>query len=280
MAANSNAEYNVTQELQAAYDVWRASHPNALDVFQDLMKFSRGREIVVFLDYDGTLSEIVSNPDEAFMTNEMRAALDAVASNFPTAILSGRSIRKVYEFVNLNNIYYSGNHGNTIMPPAESFFFLLQIFDLLTERTCMIRGASVENNKCCVSVHIRNLVDKADAPLVDEIVRRELKKYPDFRIMLGHEVMEVRPNNNLNKGTALEQVMKSMGYTSSENVVPLFIGDDKTDEDGFRVLRRLGSELSIVVSSMPKETEANYSLRDPKEVMELLLRLVEWKKML
>uniref|UniRef100_A0A7N0U270 Trehalose-phosphatase n=1 Tax=Kalanchoe fedtschenkoi TaxID=63787 RepID=A0A7N0U270_KALFE len=222
-----------------------------------MMKCVGRREIVVFLDYDGTLSEIVSNPTEAFMTGQMRAALEAVSNKFPTAILSGRSLRKIYEFVNLTNIYYSGNHGNTVISPRKGN--KIDMYDTTGDRA--------------------RRTFEADAGMVDKIVKSEVKKYPDFRVMLGHEVLEVRPNNDLNKGTALELIMGKMGFTSSNRAVPLFIGDDRTDEDGFRAIKRSGSRLAIVVSTVPKETEAIYSLRNPTEVMQFLWRLVEWKTM-
>lgn len=48
-------------------------HPSALDTFKQLMRIAKGKRIVVFLDYDGTLSNIVDNPEKAFMTNEVNS---------------------------------------------------------------------------------------------------------------------------------------------------------------------------------------------------------------
>jgi trehalose 6-phosphate phosphatase len=58
----------------------------------------------------------------------------------------------------------------------------------------------------------------------------------------------------------------------------VYIGDDRTDEDAFKVLRKRGQGIGILVSKCPKETNASYSLQDPSEVMDFLLRLVEWKR--
>ena len=71
----------------------------------------------MFLDYDGTISDIVSNPDKAYMTDEMRDAVSRVASLYPTAIISGRSREKVYDFVRLPQLYYAGSHGLDIVGP-------------------------------------------------------------------------------------------------------------------------------------------------------------------
>ena len=62
-------------------------------------------------------------------------------------------------------------------------------------------------------------------------------------------------------------------------MLPVYIGDDRTDEDAFKVLRRRGQGVGILVSKHPKETSASFSLQEPAEVMEFLQRLVEWKQL-
>ncbi|KAG5397584.1 hypothetical protein IGI04_019398 [Brassica rapa subsp. trilocularis] len=72
------------------YSSWMAQHPSALSKFDEIAKSSTGKQIVMFLDYDGTLSPIVENPDQAYMTDEMRDAVKGLARYFPTAIVTGR----------------------------------------------------------------------------------------------------------------------------------------------------------------------------------------------
>ncbi|KAL8149341.1 hypothetical protein AgCh_006379 [Apium graveolens] len=86
-------------------------HPSVLDKFEHMMSLAERMEIVVLLDYDQTLSNIVPNPEEAYMTNKIRVAIRQVATCFPIAIISGRSQHKVYDFVRLDNMYYVGSHG-------------------------------------------------------------------------------------------------------------------------------------------------------------------------
>ncbi|PIN00511.1 Trehalose-phosphatase [Handroanthus impetiginosus] len=81
------------------------------------------------------------------------------------------------------------------------------------------------------------------------------------------------------KGDALEFLLESLGYAESSNVLPVYIGDDRTDEDAFKVLRKREQGIGILVSKVPKETSASYTLQEPLEVMQFLKRLVEWKKM-
>jgi trehalose 6-phosphate phosphatase len=61
-------------------------------------------------------------------------------------------------------------------------------------------------------------------------------------------------------------------------VLPIYIGDDRTDEDAFKVLREDNRGYGILVSSVPKETNAFYSLKNPEEVMKFLNSLVTWKQ--
>ncbi|KAK4740863.1 hypothetical protein SAY87_024451 [Trapa incisa] len=93
---------------------WVTHHPSALGMFDQIVHASRGKQIVMFLDYDGTLSPIVQDPDGAFMSDEMREAVKDTASYFPTAIVSGRCRDKVYSFVRLAGLIYAGSHGMDI----------------------------------------------------------------------------------------------------------------------------------------------------------------------
>ncbi|XP_051184130.2 probable trehalose-phosphate phosphatase 7 [Lolium perenne] len=97
-----------------------ARHPSALGKFEEIVAASKGKQIVMFLDYDGTLSPIVNDPDAAFMSDTMRMAVRSVAKQFPTAIVSGRCRDKVFEFVKLAELYYAGSHGMDIKGPAKS----------------------------------------------------------------------------------------------------------------------------------------------------------------
>ncbi|GKV31303.1 hypothetical protein SLEP1_g40006 [Rubroshorea leprosula] len=290
----------------AGYASWMVEHPSALDSFDQMMKAAKGKKIVVFLDYDGTLSPIVNDPDRAFMSDEMRAAVREVAKNFWTAIVSGRSLDKVKEFVKLSNVYYAGSHGMDIMSPvsprkqcngkyqnianvenkgndvlfqpAKKFLPAIQeILSKLEEETGKIQGALVEDNRFCISVHYRQVQEK-DYGMLEEKVKSVLQKYPDFCLSEGKMVLEIRPSIEWNKGHALEYLLETFGFRNSRDVLPLYIGDDRTDEDAFKVIQSRGQGFPIIVSSIPKETKASYSLQDPSEVLTFLLHLASWKK--
>ncbi|KAJ7298295.1 hypothetical protein O6H91_Y005300 [Diphasiastrum complanatum] len=120
-ATLQSANFNGSRQavLEAQYIDWVAKHPSALANFEKMMEAGKGKQVALFLDYDGTLSPIVEDPDRAYMSDAMRAAVKEVATHFPTAIISGRSRDKVYEFVQLAELFYAGSHGMDIMGPAE-----------------------------------------------------------------------------------------------------------------------------------------------------------------
>lgn len=288
-----------------SYNSWLLKHPSALDTFNQMMSIAKGKKIVVCLDYDGTLSSIVDNPEEAFMTDKMRMALHEVARFFPTAIISGRGRDKVYDFVALDNVYYAGSHGLDIAAPLQSPNFgdpkhqtravdrkgneivlfqpakkylpaIQKILSALKEKTRSIKGVMIENNKFCVSVHFRHVRDE-DFCTLEKLVNSVLVEYKEFRISIGKKVFEIRPDMVWDKGHAVNYFIDTLGLGSSDDVLPLYIGDDRTDEDAFKAIRNRGEGFPIVVSSIPKDTMALYSLRNPLEVNKLLINLVRWR---
>ncbi|XP_062194258.1 probable trehalose-phosphate phosphatase 7 [Phragmites australis] len=301
MRASSPTHAKAAAALAAGVDderaAWMVRHPSALGKFEQIVAASKGKRIVMFLDYDGTLSPIVDDPDAAFMSETMRMAVRSVAKHFPTAIVSGRCRDKVFEFVKLAELYYAGSHGmdikgpakassrhakakakGVLFQPASDFLPMIeQVHARLVEQTRCIPGAKVENNKFCASVHFR-CVDEKRWGQVAETVKGVLREYPKLRLTMGRMVFEVRPTIKWDKGKALEFLLESLGFADCNNVLPVYIGDDRTDEDAFKALQRRGQGVGILVSKHPKETSASYSLREPAEVMEFLLRLVEWKR--
>ncbi|KAJ1416027.1 Trehalose-phosphatase [Sesbania bispinosa] len=280
------------------YRSFMVDYPSALDSFEEIIDRAKNKKVAVFLDYDGTLSPIVDDPDSAFMSQAMRTTVRSVARYFPTAIISGRSRDKVFDLVKLTELYYAGSHGmdiigpfsqtpstdhqgkeTTLFQPAREFLPMIdEVFRTLVEITKDIMGAKVENHKFCVSVHYRN-VEENSWTTIGQRVHDMLKNYPPLRSTHGRKVLEVRPVIDWNKGKAVEFLLESLGLNNDwDDVLPIYIGDDRTDEDAFKVLRESNRGCGILVSSVKKESSAFYSLRDPTEVMKFLQLLVNWKR--
>ncbi|MBU2565687.1 MAG: trehalose-phosphatase, partial [Candidatus Thermoplasmatota archaeon] len=71
----------------------------------------KNKKLILLLDYDGTLTPIVSRPELAVLSDDMRDVLKKIAKRYPLAIISGRSLEDVKKLVDVENIYYAGNHG-------------------------------------------------------------------------------------------------------------------------------------------------------------------------
>ncbi|XP_076947439.1 putative trehalose-phosphate phosphatase F isoform X2 [Bidens hawaiensis] len=297
---------SASDDSDVVYNSWMVKYPSALNSFEHIVSHAKGKQVVIFLDYDGTLSPIVDDPDRAFMSADMRSAVKSVAEYFPTTIISGRSRDKVHELVGLNELYYAGSHGMDIMfplqdtssihhssyirstdkqgkevnlfQPAREFIPMIdEVFRTLVDVTKDIPGAKVENHKFCTSVHYRNVEEKSWRTVAQH-VHDVLKGYPRLKLTHGRKVLEVRPVIDWDKGKAVEFLLESLGLSNSDDVLPIYLGDDRTDEDAFKVLRESNRGYGILVSSIPKESKAFLSLRDTLEVSEFLKSLVKWKE--
>ncbi|XP_074328813.1 trehalose-phosphate phosphatase A-like [Apium graveolens] len=200
-----------------AYHSWLLSYPSALRSFDKITDFASNKKFAIFLDYDGTLSPIVDDPDCAYLSADMRSAVRGVAKYFPTAIISGRSRDMVYDLVGLTELYYAGSHGMDILfpvkdpistdkkvcselgntqskgvtffQPAKEFIHVIdEVFRTLERNTRDIEGAKVENHKFCVSVHYRNVSEKNWAT-VAECVHNVVDDYPQLRLTHGRKVI-------------------------------------------------------------------------------------------
>ncbi|KAK9804720.1 hypothetical protein WJX72_001803 [[Myrmecia] bisecta] len=278
------------QEDEEEYRAWKAKYPCLLTHFELFTKQAENKRVAVFLDYDGTLTPIVKNPDRAFMSDQMRAQVQAVAQLFPTAIISGRGREKVESFVQLKELYYAGSHGMDIVgprvgdanggqlafqPAAEFEPVMDTVHAMLVHRVQDIEGASVEHNKFCVSVHFRNCAPSSWDAVVTA-VETTLKEHPQLKATRGRKVLEIRPQVDWDKGRALSHLLTALGLDAGEDVLAIYIGDDRTDEDAFSVLNEQAQGFGILVSSKAKATQAKYTLRDPAEVMAFLTALVDW----
>ncbi|GAB4274565.1 MAG: hypothetical protein Kow0056_03030 [Coriobacteriia bacterium] len=254
--------------------------PSALGEFERVVQEFAGRKPVLFLDYDGTLTPIVERPEDALLSNDMRSVLSRLTDTLPVAVVSGRDVSFVRTQVALDGIVYAGSHGFDIVGPVSLSPEAVRRFDSfvsaidsaesqLRNRLAEIPGARVERKKYSVAAHYRQ-VDESRAPEVASIVDDVVSAHPGLKKGLGKKVFEVRPDIDWDKGRAVLWLFEAMGYDIQSHV-PLYIGDDVTDEDAFRALADCG--VGIVVAASERPTEARYRLKDTDEVREFLHRL-------
>ncbi len=234
-------------------------------------------KLLLFLDYDGTLTPIVAKPHLAKLTGSRRAFLKKISKN-PDIILtvvSGRQLSDLKKLVGLSGIYYAGNHGfemigpgtKSIHPKAKAALpALRKIKAELKEQLKGIRGIIVEDKTLTLSLHYR-LVKPSQAKNVGRIFNRIVKPYiknRKIRITSGKKVFEVRPYVKWDKGLAVLWFLNKLG--KGKQTLPVYIGDDTTDEDAFKALKergltvRVGEQRSSAAKHFVKNVDQVYKL--------------------
>jgi alpha,alpha-trehalase len=235
----------------------------------------------VFLDYDGTLTPIVRRPPLAVLSARMRDVLGELAGQCRVAVVSGRDLEDVRKMVGLDNLAYVGSHGFELLGPQEQTpdrergkAFLPSLEQAqrdLTAAVGAIPGAWVERKRFALAVHFRE-VDPSDVPRLEELFNGVARRFPDLKRTGGKKVFELRPNVDWDKGKVVLYLLDMLHMNGSQ-VVPLYIGDDETDEDAFKALN--GRGITILVSDRDAESAAGYVLRDVDEVYTFLRDLAD-----
>jgi len=199
------------------------------------------KSILLFADYDGTLTPIVDRPEDAVIPDDTKKVLRAlsVLPGFTVGIISGRSLADVMERVGLISVVYAGNHGMEIKDLSGILYvdpevkkaqpIIDSIYKKLVKKLGRIKGALVENKGLSLSIHYR-LVDESMLQKVhtifDDIVK-EAKESGDVRITHGKKVFEIRPAADIDKGKAIRRLVDKQINESAAGggkLLPIYIG--------------------------------------------------------
>lgn len=230
------------------------------------------KNIFLFLDYDGTLTPIAESPDKAIISMAMHNIIIKLNELMPVAVVTGRSIANINYVLNIENIICAGNHGAEIwdgkkLVSGERFAKarkdLAWIVAELNETLAPIKGVIVEDKGITASVHYRMVSPQDLCKMINRFwsVADSYKK--NFVITSGKKVFEVRPHDIWNKGDAVKWIWDRF----DKNRLPVYIGDDQTDEDAFKAIKGKGIGISI-----GKSNAADYYLETQEEVK----RLLQW----
>jgi trehalose-phosphatase len=234
---------------------------------------------LLVLDFDGTLAPIAPTPEAAAMPTPIRHALQSIRRMPRTqiAVLSGRSLADLQQKVSLPGILYSGNHGMTFSRPSLAWdrkqFAIWrrsshEVVRLLKPLVESWKGARLESKGPDVSLHYRLSPPQDTLRLVPKALKL-VQKLP-LQARHGKCVLEFRPTGSPGKGDAILRIANRYPGWRRDGLC-VYMGDDTTDEDAFRALRKLGrNTLGLKVGGGP--TAAHYHLRSKKEV----LRFLEW----
>lgn len=258
--------------------------PHLLPHIDDAFAMLRRGNAGLLLDFDGTLSEFSPFPDDAVIHPKIVEPLSGLARKLAlTAVMSGRAASDVRERVGIDGIVYIGNHGaewivdGELSVAAEAAGGGMQ--GLLDALRAVVDepGMAWEDKGFSASIHYRMAADEAR---VVERLTAALGNLPQAKgldVFHGNKLIEIRRRDGVNKGAALDRAIRNWGLASV-----IFLGDDTTDADALRVLRRRraagavrGLGVAVIQPGTPASVldNADYRLDGVGEVAEFLARL-------
>lgn len=251
-----------------------------LDGF-DLLKerILKAAHISLLIDFDGTVSEIVPVPADARLDPEIRPLLKQLAGwpDFTVGIISGRALADLRSRTGIEELIYAGNHGLEIEagktrfrnPQAEALRRELRCVSLQLKLALdAIDGLQIEDKGLTLSVHYRRVSEDMQSWVREKAFETALK-YRSFETREGKKVVEIRPNLQWDKGDSIKWLLKEVLPAST---LPIYIGDDATDEDAFVAIPQ---GITIRVGGVPAAgTQAQYMLPDVRSVAHFLSWLI------
>ncbi len=266
--------------MQYVFNVWN-------DVCR---RIKQSRQRLLLCDYDGTLTPIVDNPEMANLSDEMRKLLDRLVRKpgVTVAIVSGRALADIKERVGNSGVIYAGNHGFEIEGPEIQFIHPLKeeissiihlMGTVLKRAMSHVKGVVVEDKGMTLSVHYR-LVDDEELPQVNaafEYTVGTARKLGKIKTTSGKKVHEVRPAIPWHKGNAVQLIFDRVSRSRKKGgVLPIYLGDDITDEDAFTSVNEL-SGISVLVGEATQSSAAGYYLNSTSEVNSLFAEFLKIK---
>lgn len=220
----------------------------------------------LFLDLDGVLAPLAETPDAVVPHPERTAALRAVADrlNGRVAIISGRTIAEIDRIAEASAASASGVHGLERRradgslhraEPAPEVRDAVAAFEAFASTR---PGVIVEDKAVSAGLHYRGAPTEADAAMA---LASDLAQRTGLTMQAGNLVVELKTPGT-SKGTALRAFMTEPPFAGA---VPVMLGDDLTDEDGFRAAEALGG-FGVLVGP-PRQTAARHGLPDVDAVL-------------
>ena len=258
---------------------------NNIALNEVLQRINASYRIILFLDYDGTLVPMRKNPSRAIFSKSMTGLLQKLIdnNNLVIIIVTGRQYDDIKKLLPFKNIIIASDHGFRITNKKKDWIhpkvkplqpLIKNIYQSLKIKLKSFRGVMVENKKIMITVHYRNAKDNL-VPLMKKTIVETINMYQSkLKLTAGKKVFEVRPNINWNKGEAVLKIAKFPGFIN-KHILKIYIGDDTTDEDAFRKLKRRGITIKVGKNI---NTSANYFLNNISEVREFLEKIESVKK--
>ena len=252
-------------------------------------KIQKYKHLLLLSDFDGTLCEIAKKPEQVRLSKKVKLSLKKLKelSDVTLGIISGRPLKDIKKIIGIKKIFYVGNHGLeleyvnkrerrkifTLSGIKKTLPTLKKIKDELKKELDSIEGIIVEDKLYTLSVHYR-MVKEKDLRRVKRIFQRVMRSHKisgKVKVTLGKKVFEVRPPVDWHKGKA---VIKIKRILNKRNLITIYLGDDITDENAFKVLNR--NDISIFVGAK-KKSNAKYKIKNADGVKDFLGMLYKLK---
>jgi len=239
--------------------------------------------VVLYLDFDGTLAPLVPDPASARMDPATGETLRRLASHsrLMTTIISGRAVEDLYARIRLDGLIYAGNHGMEIrgrnlrfVDPAAAARReqARRLSGELAARLRSVPGVLVDYKGLTASVHYLQAAESR-IPEIEAVVRAAVKAAgAGFRVHPGKHAFEIVPQTGWHKGAAVQWINRQLG---NGDLLPIYLGDDHSDEDAFAVLP---DAVTVKVDGAPP-SRARYQVKGPSEVAGFLSWLESCKQL-
>jgi trehalose 6-phosphate phosphatase len=225
-------------------------HPRALPSPRDVL--ARG---ALLLDVDGTLINLAPRPDEVVVPGSLRIDLEALLSamNGAVALITGRALTDVEDLFAPLRLPVVAEHGAVMraVPGGEARRAVLPTAPEAWRQQALAfatryEGIVFEEKPAGFVLHYRLAPDLGE-PAFD-LLASLVNTTPDFEILRASMAWEVRPHG-IHKGVAVREIMREPGFAGR---LPIFIGDDVTDEDGIAAAEALGGMGYRVPADFPE----------------------------
>jgi len=266
---------------------------NVQSAIKSIKKNLQDKQLVLFLDYDGTLAEINPQPDNTYMTKDMKRVLTDISGLEEVLVvpISGRKTEDVRDRIGIKDIVYSGNHGLEMNLNGNGMSYNLDDEELSKLRTCIKKiinelkekklgkevGGNIEDKDTALTWHFFNVAPNEVKETLGQAC--EIVKRNGLPVFDGEGCIEVR-HPRITKGDAMKKILKEkLGDNWFETHSAIFIGDSSTDEEGFATLVQDSDFRSDCVTFIKiqtdnsKPTRGKHIFSGPDDVYSLLCAL-------
>lgn len=235
-------------------------------------RIRKNKRVAVFLDFDGTLVRIAPLPEAVRLEQGTRNILQKLAGhrNVTLAIISGRQRSELQRYIGIRKMKYMGlygweSNGNKKIPFPVRVALVRTLVSLLAELPSY-PGVWIEPKRNSFSVHLLGASPETQRQVRQQVEKRVKPLRKTLKVMTNLRDVEVAPVSIGDKGAA---VRKILGEPAIRGALPIYFGDDFSDEPAFVAARK---GIPILVGKR-RATRAKFSLRGPAEVAAALSRM-------